>query len=213
MDMKLFSLFVLLLMGFLVLGMRTLWWRYSSNSSRSATWQSSGPTVESVRRLADLLTLRVSIADVLVGEGYGYRGAWIVKGDAFFGIDLDEISVPVELQDEVNRTATIVLPRPRLKYARLNHDLTKTWDVARDAWWRLPSGECENRLRDESMRQGQHTIEFAANKAENVREAQTQTADAIRALYQHVGWNIAVVWKEESAEPQVKCELLTSESR
>jgi hypothetical protein len=63
------------------------------------------------------------------------------------------------------------------------------------------------------MRQGQHTIEFAANKTENVREAQTQTADAIRALYQHVGWNIAVVWKEESVEPQVKGELLTSGSR
>ena len=211
--MKLISLLVLLLTGFLIFGIRTLWWRYSSSSSRSATWQSSGPTVESVRRLADLLTLRVSIADVLVGEGYGYRGVWIVKGDAFLGIDLDEISVPAELQDEAHRTATIVLPRPQLKYARLNHDLTRTWDVARDAWWRLPSGECENRLRDESMRQGQHTIEFAANKAEYVREAQTQTAEAIRTMYRHVGWNVTVVWKEESVEPQVKGELLTSGSR
>src|SRR5450755_1024464 len=202
--MKLISLLVLLLTGFLVLGMCALWWRYSSNSSRSATWQSSGPTVESVRRLADLLALRISIADVLVGEGFGYRGVWIVKGDAFLGIDLDEISVPAELQDEANRTATIVLPRPRLKYARLNHDLTRTWDVARDAWWRLPSGECENRLRDESMRQGQHTIEFAANKAEYVREAQTQTAEAIQAMYRHVGWNVTVVWKDVSVEPQVK---------
>jgi Protein of unknown function (DUF4230) len=210
--MKLINLLVLLLVGFLVLGMRTLWWRYSSNSSRSATWQSSGPTVESVRRLADLLTLRVSISDVLVGEGYGYRGVWIVKGDAFFGIDLDEISVPADLQDKANQTATIVLPRPRLKYARLNHDLTRTWDVARDAWWRLPSGECENRLRDESMRQGQHTIEFAANKAEYVREAQTQTAEAIRTMYRHVGWNVTVVWKEESVKSRVKGELLSSRS-
>ena len=210
--MKLISLLVLLLTAFLIFGMRTLRWRYSSSSSRPATWQSSGPTVESVRRLADLLTLRVSIADVLVGEGYGYRGVWIVKGDAFLGIDLDEISVPAEPQDEANHTATIVLPRPRLKYARLNHDLTRTWDVSRDAWWRLPSGECENLLRDESMRQGQHTMEFAANKAEYVREAQTQTAAAIQTMYRHVGWNVTLVWKEESVKPQAKDELLSSGS-
>ena len=62
------------------------------------------------------------------------------------------------------------------------------------------------------MRQGQHTIEFAANKAEYVREAQTQTAEAIQALYRHVGWCVIIVWKEKSAEPPGKCELLTSES-
>ena len=63
------------------------------------------------------------------------------------------------------------------------------------------------------MRQGQHTIEFAANKAEYVREAQTQTAEAIQALYRHVGWNVTFVWKDQSVEPEVKGELLTSGAR
>ena len=193
--------------------LRTLWLRYSDSRSQPATWQSSGPTVKSVRRLTDLLTLRVSIADVLVGEGYGYRGVWIVKGDAFFGFALDEISVPAELQDKAHRTATIVLPHPWLKYARLNHDLTRTWDVARDAWWRLPSGKCENRLRDESLRQGQHAIELAASKAEYVREAQTQTAEAIQMMYQDVGWDVDIIWQEESVVSEATGELLTSGSR
>ncbi len=139
--MKLISLFVLLLAGFLVLGMRTLWWRYSSSSSRPATWQSSGPTVESVRRLADLLTLRVSIADVLVGEGYGYRGVWIVKGDAFFGIDLDEISVPVDLQDEAtsDRDDCAASPTAQVRAAqsRFNQDLgRRSGRVVAIAFWR-----------------------------------------------------------------------------
>jgi hypothetical protein len=208
--MKLIGLLLHLLVGFFLLGSLARRWRSSSSCSRSATWQSSGPTVESVRRLADLLTLRVSISDVLAGEGYGYRGAWIVKAEAFFGIDLDEISVPAGFQDEACHTATIVLPRPWLKYARLNHDLTRTWDVARDAWWRLPSGKRENRLRDESMRQGQHAMEFAANKAEYVREAQTQTAAAIQTMYRHVGWNVTVVWTEEHVEHQATGGLPTS---
>ena len=139
-DMKLISLFVILLAGFFVMGARALWLRYSSSSSQPASWQSR-PTVESVRRLADLLTLRVSIADVLVGEGYGYRGAWIVKGDAFFGIDLDEISVPVDLQDQAtsDRDDCTASPTAQVRAAqsRLNQDLgRRSGRVVAIAFWR-----------------------------------------------------------------------------
>ena len=137
--MKLTTLFAILLLGLFVVGVLVVWWRLSSRNSRPANWQSSGPTVESVRRIAELLTLRVSVADVLTGEAYGYRGVWIVKGDAHFGIDLDKIDVPMELRDDGHRSAIIVLPRPRLKYARLDHDVSKTWQVSRDAWWRWPT--------------------------------------------------------------------------
>ena len=123
--MKLTSLFTILLLGLFVVGACVLWWRLSSRNSRPANWQSSGPTVESVRRIAELLSLRVSVSDVLTGEGYGYRGVWIVKGDAYFGIDMEQIDVPMELRDDGHRSAIIVLPRPRLKYARLDHDITK----------------------------------------------------------------------------------------
>ena len=66
--------------------------------------------------------------------------------------------------------------------------------------------------RDESLRQGQHTIELAASKAENVREAQMQAAEAIREMYKHVGWDVDIIWHEESVEPQVKGELLTAKA-
>ena len=104
--MKLISLFTILLIGLIVVGACVLWWRLASRNSQPANWQSSGPTVESVRRIAELLTLRVSVADVLTGEGYGYRGVWIVKGDAYCGIDLDQIDVPMEFRDDGYRTAT-----------------------------------------------------------------------------------------------------------
>jgi len=194
--MKLISLFVVLILGSFVAGAYVLWWRLPSHNAQPTAWQSSGPTAESVRRIAELLTLQVSVSDVLTGEGYGYRGVWIIKGDAYFGIDLDKIDVPKDLRDDSHRTATIALPRPRLKYSRLNHDITKTWQVSRDAWWRWPSAEHENQLRDEAMREGQRLIEFAANKAEHAREAQSQTAEVIETIYQHVGWTVEIRWTD-----------------
>jgi hypothetical protein len=208
-PMKLTTLFAILFLGIFVVGACVLWWRLSNRNLRPASWQSSGPTVESVRRIAELLTLRVSVADVLTGEGYGYRGAWIVKGDAFFGIDLEKIDVPVQLRNDAYRSATIVLPRPRLKYARLNHDVTKTWQVSRDAWWRSPSGEHENRLRDESMREGQRVIKFAVNKEEHSREAQSQSADVIQTIYRHVGWTVEIRWTDDAAADPVKSAMVT----
>jgi hypothetical protein len=67
--MKLINLFTILFVGLCFVGAFVLWWRLSSRNSRPADWQSSGPTVESVRRIAELLSLCVSVSDVLTGEG------------------------------------------------------------------------------------------------------------------------------------------------
>ena len=50
--------------------------------SASTVVQSQGPTVERLQRLSHLVTTRVCVADVLVGEGKGCRGAWLIRGDA-----------------------------------------------------------------------------------------------------------------------------------
>ena len=57
--MKLISLFVFLLMVLFAVGACVLWWRLPSYNAQPTNWLSSGPTVESVRRIAELLTLRV----------------------------------------------------------------------------------------------------------------------------------------------------------
>ena len=81
--------------------------------------------------------------------------------------------------------------------------VSKTWQVSRDAWWRWPSAEHENRLRDESMREGQRVIEFAANKVEHASEAQSQTADVIQTIYRHVGWTVEIRWMDDAAADPV----------
>jgi hypothetical protein len=67
--------------------------------------QSQGPTIQGLERLAHLVTSRVSIADVLVGEGEGCRGAWLIRGDALLGVDLSRAQILDN--DEEARRATI----------------------------------------------------------------------------------------------------------
>ena len=55
--------------------------------------QSQGPTVERLQRLSHLVTTKVLIADVLVGEGEGHVGAWLIKGDALIGVDLSRAKI------------------------------------------------------------------------------------------------------------------------
>jgi hypothetical protein len=167
--------------------------------TNTAVWRTSGPSVESIQRVAELCTIRVSVADVLTGDGYGYRGVWIVKGDAVFGIDADRIRVPNDSLDEIHRTATVVLPRPSMKYSRVNHELTKTWEVSRKSILSLPSRANESRLRDESMEHAQHLIEFAANKPEHRREAEAHATALIRAFCEQLGWEVSIDWEDVPA--------------
>lgn len=63
------------------------------------------PTVTQLERIGELAATRVHVADVLSAEGEGYRGSWLVKGDAILSCDVSQARI-----DHVNtkaRTATI----------------------------------------------------------------------------------------------------------
>ena len=71
---------------------------------------SSGPTIDRLEKLSQLVTSRVYVADVLIGEGSGCRGAFLIRGDALLAIPLNKASVIDK--DESTKRATIRLPPP-----------------------------------------------------------------------------------------------------
>jgi len=87
--------------------------------------QSQGPTVERLQRLSQLVTLQVHVADVLIGEGEGSRGSWLIKGDALLGTDLAKAQI-VD-RDDTARRATLLLPSPVVLHSRVDHQRTRTW--------------------------------------------------------------------------------------
>jgi hypothetical protein len=156
---------------------------------------SQGPTIERLERLAQLITTRVHIADVLVGEDQGCQGSWLIRGDGLLGIDLGHAEILD--RDEQTRQATIVLPQPCVLQARVDHEKTRTWEVRRTSW--VPWRGDKDGLRDSVMREAQRLVAQAANSPENLAHARTAAEAILQGFYEEVGWRVRVRWKAEMA--------------
>lgn len=167
----------------------------SDPTSHVVQVQSQGPTVERLQRLSQLVTMRVSVADVLIGEGEGCRGAWLIKGDALVGVNLGRARITEK--DDSTRQAVVVLPVPEVLLPRVDHERTKTWQVSRMTW--LPWNADQDRLRDEVMRQAQQLVAHAAGSTESFQQAKTAAEAIITAFYGEVDWQIKVAWTPEAA--------------
>ena len=179
--------------GLLVFGLPYLHFDYPAPP---VVVKSQGPTVERLERLSHLVTSRVYVADVLVGEGEGCRGAWLIRGDALIAVNLNRARITEKVEDA--RTATILLPPPDVLQPRVDHERTKTWEVRRMVW--LPCNADGDKLRDEVMLQAQRLVTQAAGSKENIEQAKRATEAIIRAFYEEVGWHVAVAWEGPPAE-------------
>jgi hypothetical protein len=151
---------------------------------------SEGPTVEKLERLSQLVTTRVQIADILLAEGNGCRGSWLIKGDSLLSIDLSQAKITDKHED--TRQATIILPEPQVLQPRVDHSRTRTWAVDRLAW--LPWNADQDSLRDAVMAEAQKLVAHTASSAENLSQAKLSAETVLKGLYSEVGWNVAVKW-------------------
>ena len=91
--------------------------RYSEALRGGSDKFALGPTVQSLQRLNELVTLKVQVSDVLTAEGHRYRGAWLIKGDALIAVDLDKADIPWSENTSVStspkRRRTPLRIRPR----------------------------------------------------------------------------------------------------
>ncbi len=168
-------------------------------AEKPTTVTSQGPTVERLERLAHLATTRVYVADVLVGEGEGCRGAWLIKGDALLGVDMRRIQITAK--DEATKQAVIRSPQPTILQPRVDHTKTRTWEVRRTTW--VPWNADADKLRDEVMRRAQELVGTSAASAENISQAKISVETTLRAFYQELGWQVTVDWtaSEETVQP------------
>ena len=64
-------------------------WEFGIRDTRP-TITSTGPTMVQLERLQYLVSTRVNVADVLVGESRWLEGSWIIQGDALIGVDMSQ---------------------------------------------------------------------------------------------------------------------------
>src|SRR2546421_356422 len=72
--------------------------------------QSLGPTVQQLESIGQITSMRVHVVDVLQAEGEGYRGSWLIRGDALLACDMSKAQI-VHRDDE-SKTAVIHLEPP-----------------------------------------------------------------------------------------------------
>ena len=157
---------------------------------------SQGPTIERLERLSSLVTSRVCVTDVLIGEGEGCHGAWLIRGDSLIAVNLRQ-AVILE-KDETAKRATIRLPQPEILQARVDHEKTRAWEVKTTTW--IPWHADQDKLRDAVMLQAQRLVAQAAGSKENIEQAKRAAEVIIAGLYEQVGWNVKVVWAETAAD-------------
>jgi hypothetical protein len=171
-----------------------LGYSYGRPRSDVESFSHSGPTIEHIQSLSQLISTKVSISDVMEGEGDGVRGVWLVKGDALLGIDLSKVSqTDVEITDAKKRVAILHLPAPTVFSARVDHEHSMTYDVHRTTW--IPWKGDTDRLRDRAMYHAQKLVEFAAHQPELIEEAKRNASRAMTDVYRTVDWQVEVRWR------------------
>ena len=89
---------------------------------------SSGPTIEQVQELSELVVLRLQIADVLYNDGIpGAKMAVLVRGDCDLVVDLHRAKI-LERNSE-KQIAKIQLPMPQATRPRVDHNRTRVYKV------------------------------------------------------------------------------------
>ncbi|MEM9186711.1 MAG: DUF4230 domain-containing protein [Planctomycetota bacterium] len=180
------TLLVLLLLAGAVLA---AYW-YGTRARPATRFRSTGPTVQQLESLGHLTVLKLSLADVLEGNGYGYKGAWLIRGDALYAVDMRRAEITS--RDDAARTATIRLPQPSLLQPRVDHNKTLTYAVERTTW--IPGTGDQSRLRDESMKEAQGLIERAASRDEYTSVARQNTELLLEKMYGLVEWDVEIDW-------------------
>lgn len=159
----------------------------------------TGPTVQQLERLQYLVSARVHVADVMVGETRWLKGAWIVQGDALIAVDMAQAEITAK--DDRNRTAAITLPVPAVLSARVDHNKTRQWDIKSTSWIPLTSlilGNKERLQREamrEAMREAQQLVERVAAAPEHIEMARRDFESALHEFYRQVDWEVQIDWK------------------
>ena len=113
-----------LLLGMLLIAALGIGVRLGSRRHMATQARSLGPTVSPLERLGELASSRIHVTDILMADGEGFRGAWLIKGDALLTCDVSRAKI-LNL-NQTARTATLRLPPLRVTSARVDHTKTKT---------------------------------------------------------------------------------------
>lgn len=154
--------------------------------------KSIGPSVLQLQRIGELAAARIHVTDVMTAEGEGYRGSWLIKGDAQLSCDVSQAKI-IRV-DPIGRSATVRLPPLHVTSARVDHEKTRTWSVERNTWLPWKWGD-QGAFRDAALAHAQKLVESAAASDRQIVPAKAQAELLIHRMYDLIDWKITVEWE------------------
>lgn len=152
------------------------------------------PSISRIQAMSDLATLRVQIADTIVGENEHWKVRWMLHGEAVLGVDLSKAAYTSV--DEENRKATLLLPASHVISSKVDHERSAEISAKQKTW--LPSPGLTS-LRDEVWQHADDKVAQLANHDGYLEATKLQTERVLSKLFQDVGWTISYEWQSPSA--------------
>jgi hypothetical protein len=173
----------------------------------------SPPPLVTVQEMGKLATLKVSYANIIefndrLTQGIpwtqwelrfgGTNVLLVARGDCLIGTDLQ--LAKYEKTSTAAKTATLVLPNPRMISARLNHDPTTGgsyfYTVSNSGIVALvPGTENQTKAMDRALQKGQSQIEASCAKPDLIAAARKSAEAVLQPTVSATGWNVKIVWR------------------
>jgi hypothetical protein len=128
----------------------------------------------------------------------GTRVLLLARGECLIGPDLK--TAKYEQLSPANKTATLILPSPKVITARLNHD-PKTggssfYTVDNNGIAALiPGTDNQTKTMNRALQKGQSEIEAACSRPEQMISARKSAEAVLQPVVSTTGWKINIVWR------------------
>jgi hypothetical protein len=171
-----------------ILGIVWLTTRYSPLASKTTVSQSV--VVESVQKVAKLVSSETTLRDVIIYENTWYgstkRSLVVVTGKVLAGINLDDgVSVQV---DDKDRKINIALPQPSV----LGIEITemKTYDEQRGFWNPFTAAD-----RDAVFQQAREQLEKTSRDLKITETARQSARELLQGMFSASGYSVEVSYR------------------
>lgn len=154
------------------------------------------PTIEMVKELSELTTLRVVLADVVFSDIAGLAGGaeagLLLRGD--FTVSTDLSVARFEQVDVAGHRAVLVLPQPKASPPRIDHSRSRVVLIRQTGIWRIvPGDDACVAVVNEVYREAQRIV--AAGDQQEYQDAARRRAEhVLQTFYNRIGWGISVRW-------------------
>jgi hypothetical protein len=171
------------------------------------------PPLVTVQEMGTLATLKLGYANVIEFNERltqdipwtqwefrfgGTRVLLVARGECLIGTDLQ--LAKYEQLSATNKTATLMLPSPKVLSARLNHDPNTGgsyfYAINNDGIAALlPGTEGQTKAMNRALQKGQSDIEASCAKSDLIIAAKKSAEAVLQPTVSATGWKIKIIWR------------------